>query len=268
MRKRNYVVAAVLGVSGALVLSSVAVAAPASPHGFTLTASPAKQQKKVRGAISLNALIDETFVGGVVPTNQQQAIGCTVTGTCRFAPPAVRSQFFLANEFKFTTGKLARNPCSTSRISTASAATARSTCGSTLIGTGLANITTVFGTPVVPGGAQVSAFVSGGNQILIHIDVPQQTNKPVLVGTLLKPATLDVALQPVPGTVIDEISLNVTKKKVSTKKQDKAGKRKFFVSARCGDGTWSSTQLTTFQNGSTSAGTPVNQRCKKIVPKG
>jgi hypothetical protein len=267
MRKRNFVVAAVLGVIGALALSGVAQAAPVSPHGFTLTAGPAKQDKKARNGISLNANIDEQFSGGSLATGPASS-PCPVpspTG-CTYFPPAVRSQFFLAREFRFTTGRLASDPCSTGQISTATAAAARSAavCGSSLIGTGSVVIKTLAGQSLF---GQVSAFVSGARQILIHIDVPSQTNKPVLVGNLLPPATLDVTLQPVQGTVIDDINLIVNKKKVSTKKQDKAGKRKFFVSANCADGTWESTQLTTFQGGSTSAGTPVTQKCKKLPPK-
>jgi hypothetical protein len=265
MRKRNYVVASVLGVVGALAFSGVAAAAPVSPHGFTLAAAPSKQQSTVRGGLSLNANIDETFAGGSLATSPTSA-PCPASGpqNCTYFPPAVRSQFFLAPEFKFTTGKLAQAPCSTSQISTAPAATARTTCKSSLVGTGSVVIKTLSGQTLF---GQVSAFVGGQRLVLIHIDVPSQVNKPVLLGNLVPPATLDVTLQPVQGTVIDDINLIVNKKKVSTKKQNKAGKKKFFVSGKCTDGKWDSTQLTTFQGGSTSAGTPVSQKCKKIEPK-
>jgi hypothetical protein len=247
-----------LGVIGALALSGVAQAAPVSPHGFTLVAGPTKQQKKVKGALSLNAAIDEQFSGGSLAG---QGTCPAIPSSCTYFPPAVRSQFFLAREFKFTTGRLAQTPCSTSQISTSGAAAARATCAASLIGTGNVVLKTLQGGTIT---GLVSAFVSGAAQVLIHIDGPT-VNKPVLVGTLSPPATLDVSLQPVPGTVIDDISLLVPKRKVSKKG---AKKKKFFVSGNCGDGTWESTQLTTFQGGTTSAGTPVSQKCKKTVPKG
>lgn len=252
MRKRNYVVAGVLGVIGALALSGVAAAAPQSPHGVTITGTPTKQEKKQRGGIAVNGFVDENFTGGFV---QGQGTCPAVPSTCTYFPPAVRSQFFLPNEWKFTTGRLAGRACSSSQISTAPATTARSVCGSSLVGTGNVVIKTLSGTSLF---GQVSAFVGGSRLLLIHIDVPQQVNKPILLGNLVG-STLDVQLQPVTGTVIDDISLNLPKKKVSKK----GAKRKFFLSANCSDGTWSYSQLTTFQGGSTSAGTPGSQRCTK-----
>jgi hypothetical protein len=254
MRKRSYAVAGLLGAIGALVIAGPASAAPQSPHGFTLSGNPPKQSKKQFGGITVNAAIDENFTGGALLGQP----GCTTAGPgCTFFPPAIRSQFFLPNEWKITPGRLAGNPCTTGQLSSATFSTARSVCSASLVGTGNVVIRNLAGTALF---GQVSAFVGGPRLLLIHIDVPQVATKPVLQGNIVGNSTLDVQLQPVAGTVIDDINLNVPKKKVSKKG---AKKRKFLIAAKCTDGTWSATQLTTFQDGSTSPGTPTSQRCQK-----
>ena len=50
MRKRKYLVGALLSVVGALVVSSTASATVTS-QAYTVTTSPAKQQKKVFGPV-------------------------------------------------------------------------------------------------------------------------------------------------------------------------------------------------------------------------
>jgi hypothetical protein len=245
--------AAVLGIVCALAASAPASAAPGSPHGFTATGAPSKQASKKVGGIEVSLAADESYTGGETFPNP----GCfTPEAGCTFFPPAVRSQFFLPREWRITTGRLANTPCLQSMLGTADATTARQVCSSSLVGTGSAIITVLTGNSF-PG--QVSAFVGGPRLILIHIDVPQEQNKRVLLGNLVGNSTLDVTVQPVAGTVIDDINLNIPKRKISKRG---ARRTKFFVGARCTDGAWDASQLTTFQGGSTSAGTPVEQKCQ------
>jgi len=263
MRKRNYVIAAVLGVIGSMALSGVASAAPGGTHPVTITGAPPKQQKKTPGGISISAFVDEQFSGGSLapaPTCQP----ANQTG-CTFFPPAIRSVFNFDNAWTFRTGNLAKNPCQLSQISTQGAAAARTTCAKTLVGTGNAVIRTITGGFIF---AQVSAFVGGPTLVYIHIDVTTQANKPVLSGSLTNGGhTLDVALQPVPGTVIDDIGLNVTKKVVVPKNKKTGKPAKYFVSAKCNDKVWQHSQQTTFQGGVISNGIVPPQTCKQLQPK-
>jgi hypothetical protein len=264
MRKRNFVIAAVLGVIGSLALSGVASAAPGGTHPVTITFGPPKQQKKVQGPVTITAFVDEQFSGGALfptpPCSPPAPSGCT------FSPPAIRSVFNFDTAFTFRAGNLAKNPCQLSQISTASASTARAACAKQLVGTGNAVIRTLSGGFIFAG---VSAFIGGPTLAFIHIDVATQTNKPVLSGNITNGGhTLDVTLQPVTGTVIDDIGLNVSKKVVVPRNKKKDKPAKFFAMAKCNDGTWNHTQQTTFQGGSTSTGVVPPQKCTQLKPKG
>ncbi len=254
MRKRNYTIAALLSVIGALAMSGAAWAAPTSPHGFTAKASPTTQGTKKFGGINVTLGVDEIYTGGSIFPSP----GCLSPGPgCTFFPPATRWQFFLPEEWRFSTGRLPKTPCQPSQLDTQSSTAARQVCSRSLIGTGSAIITLLNGQSF-PG--QVSAFVGGSRLILIQIDVSQEPKKRVLVGNLVGRSTLDVTIEPIAGTVIDDFNLEIPKKKVSGKR---AKKKRFFTSARCTDGSWTITQLTTFQGGMTSSGTPVEQTCAK-----
>jgi hypothetical protein len=264
MRKRNFVIATVLGVVGSLAFSGIASAAPGGTHPVTINFAPTKQQKKVQGPVSITAFVDEQFSGGALfptpPCSPPAPSGCT------FSPPAIRSVFNFDTALTLRAGNLAKNPCQLSQISTASASTARGSCAKQLVGTGNAVIRTLSGGFIF---AQVSAFVGGPTLVFIHIDIATQTNKPVLSGNLTNGGhTLDVTLQPVTGTVIDDIGLNVSKKVVVPRNKKKDKPAKYFASARCNDGTWNHTQQTTFQGGSTSTGIVPPQKCKQLKPKG
>src|SRR5215203_4101596 len=72
MRKRRYLIGAMLGVLGALVLSGTAVAGSPIAHKLTTTVLPAKQDKQKFGAASIHNVTDttyDTFTGS--PTSRE-----------------------------------------------------------------------------------------------------------------------------------------------------------------------------------------------------
>ena len=115
MSKRTYVLAASLGVTGALLASGIASAAVT---GFTYTASisPKKQSAKTFGPAGITSTLDTTFAGG------------------GFAPTPTTTVVQFSKDIKFTPGNLPQ--CDLNAISTVPDSTAMSRCAASKVGTG------------------------------------------------------------------------------------------------------------------------------------
>ena len=84
MRKRKYVIGALLSVIGALVVSSSASAA-VTGQTLTTTTSPAKQQKKTFGPVgAFTNVVDTNYSGGFAPNATQTVL--TFTKDIKFTP--------------------------------------------------------------------------------------------------------------------------------------------------------------------------------------
>ena len=73
MSKRKYVLAASLGVIGALLMSGTASAA-VTGISYTATVSPKKQSNKTFGPASISNNIETFYTGGFLPTPTETAL--------------------------------------------------------------------------------------------------------------------------------------------------------------------------------------------------
>ena len=235
MSKRTHVVAASLGVIGALVMSATASAAVT---GFTYTASisPKKQSAKTFGPAAITSTLDTTFTGG------------------GFAPTPTTTVVQFSKDIKFTPGSLPQ--CDLNAISTVPDSTAMSRCAASKVGTG---------SVLVNGGAltgKVTAYngipIGGGTPpIGFHTDLSLANGSYSFsttgIGTLdTKTNTLTTPIPPT-GTSLTHFEVAIGK--------IKTGKKSYYVMARCKKKKWSHTATESFSDGSSLSSTSV-QKCK------
>jgi len=238
MRKRKYLIGALLSVVGALVVSGSASAA-VTGQTYTVTTSPTKQQKKVFGPVgSFKNVVDTAYSGG-------------------FTPNATQTVLTFTKDIKFTPGNLPQ--CNLSAISTVPQSTSDAQCASSKVGTGSATINGGALTGVV---AAYNGTKSGANPTIgLHTDVfvgGVYSFSTTLTGVLNTGAnTLTVSIPPT-GTSITHFETTITKRKT--------GKKSFYVMARCKKKKWTNSETTTFNNGQQlSAST--TQKCKQKPAK-
>lgn len=235
MSKRTYVLAASLGVTGALLASGIASAAVT---GFTYTASitPKKQSAKTFGPAGITSTLDTTFAGG------------------GFAPTPTTTVVQFSKDIKFTPGNLPQ--CDLNSISTVPDSTAMSKCAASKVGTG---------SVLVNGGAltgKVTAYngipTGGGTPpIGFHTDLflanGSYSFSTTGIGTLdTKTNTLTTPIPPT-GTSLTHFEVVIGK--------IKTGKKSYYVMARCKKKKWSHTATESFSDGSSLSSTSV-QKCK------
>jgi hypothetical protein len=241
MRKRKFLIGAVLGVTASLAFAGVASAAVSS-QTYSSVASKTKQDKKIRGQVgSFKTDVDTFYSGG-------------------FTPPATRTVLTFDRAFKFNPGNL--DECNPASLVGQNAAGAEAICGDARVGQGSAVVTRSDGVALP---AVVSAFngvPSGGNPvILLHTDVQGVTTKPILTGSL-SGNTLTVTVPVTPGTVITHFDTTINKVKVKRANKKKGKPAQYYVMAKCNDGNWAHSETTTFQDGSTKSSS-FTQKCKK-----
>jgi hypothetical protein len=239
MRKRKYLVGALLSVIGALVVSGTASAA-VTGQGYTVTTSPAKQDKKVFGPVgSFKNVVDTNYSGGFTPFGTQTVLTFT-------------------KDIKFTPGNIP--VCNLSSISTVPESSSDATCGASKVGTGSAIINGGLLTGKV---AAYNGTPSGGSPTIgLHTDVFLPSGaysfSTTLTGVLNTSAnTLTVNIPPT-GTAITHFETTITKKK--------SGKKSFYVMARCKKKKWTNTETTTFNDGSSTTAS-TTQKCKQKPSK-
>jgi hypothetical protein len=236
MSKRKYVLAASLGVVGALLMSGTASAA-VTGISYTASVSPKKQSNKTFGPASISNNIETFYTGGFLPTATETAI-------------------VFSTDLKFTPGNVAR--CQLSQINTAPEAQANAACGASRIGQGSA---------IINGGVLTGKVVayngtpSGGSpSVYLHVDVFTSSGgyafSTTLTGVLnLHTNTLTVMIPPT-GTSITHFDTTINKVKSGKKK----GKATYYVMARCHK-KWVNSAVTRFSDGSTRGSQSV-QKCK------
>jgi hypothetical protein len=239
MRKRKYLVGALLSVIGALVVSGTASAA-VTGQGYTVTTSPAKQDKKVFGPVgSFKNVVDTNYSGGFTPFGTQTVLTFT-------------------KDIKFTPGNIA--VCNLSSISTVPESSSDATCGASKVGTGSAIINGGLLTGKV---AAYNGTPSGGSPTIgLHTDVFLPSGaysfSTTLTGVLNTGAnTLTVNIPPT-GTAITHFETTIGKKK--------SGKKTYYVMARCKKKKWTNSETTTFNDGSSTTAS-TTQKCKQKPSK-
>jgi hypothetical protein len=240
MRKRKYLIGALLSVVGALVVSGSASAA-VTGQSLSVNLTPPKQQKKVFGPVgSMKTVVDTNYAPG--PFSQ--------TGT--------QTVLTFSKDIKFTPGNIP--VCNLSAISTVPQAQSDAACGASKVGTGAATINGGLLTGKV---AAYNGTPSGGSPTIgLHTDVFTSAGSyafsTTLTGILNTGAnTLTVAIPPT-GTAITHFETTITKKK--------SGKKSFYVMARCKKKKWVNSETTTYNDGSSNTASST-QKCKQKKSK-
>jgi hypothetical protein len=239
MRKRKYLVGALLSVIGALVVSNSASAA-VTGQTLTTTTSPAKQQKKTFGPVgAFTNVVDTAYSGG-------------------FTPNATQTVLTFTKDIKFTPGNIPQ--CNLASISTVPQSSSDAVCGASKIGSGSATINGGLLTGKV---AAYNGTPSGGSPTIgLHTDVFTGSGayafSTTLTGVLNTGAnTLTVAIPPT-GTSITHFTTTIGKKK--------SGKKTYYVMARCKKKKWVNSETTHFNDGSSITATST-QKCKQKKSK-
>jgi hypothetical protein len=239
MRKRKYLIGALLGVIGSVVLSGTASATVTSQSVSSIL-NPAKAPKKTFVAVkSMTTTVDTNYSGTFTPNANQTIVS-------------------FSKDVKFTPGNIAK--CNLATISTVPEATAESTCGASRVGSGSAIIKSANGATTLTG--KVAAYngtPSGGSPTIgLHTDVFGPTGaysfSTTLTGVLNTGAnTLTVSIPPT-GTSIVHFQTTINKKK--------SGKKSFYVMARCKKKKWATSETTAFTGGPTLSASS-SQKCKQ-----
>jgi hypothetical protein len=239
MRKRKYLIGALLSVIGALVVSGTASAA-VTGQTYTVVTSPPKQDKKVFGPVASFANTVDTAY------------------TPPFTPNATQTVLTFTKDIKFTPGTIPQ--CNLSQISTVPQSQSDATCGASKVGSGSA---TINGGALTGKVAAYNGQPSGGNPTIgLHTDVFLPSGaysfSTTLTGVLNTATnTLTVSIPPT-GTSITHFETTITK--------IKSGKKSFYVMARCKKKKWTNSETTTFNNG-TQITASSTQKCKQKKSK-
>jgi hypothetical protein len=238
MRKRKYLIGALLSVIGALVVSSTASAA-VTGQTLTTTVSPTKFDKKTFSAVGSFTNVVETAY------------------TPPYTPNATQTVLTFSKDIKFTPGNIAQ--CNLSSIATVPQSTSDSTCGASKVGSGSA---TINGGALTGKVAAYNGTPSGGSPTIgLHTDVfvgGTYSFSTTLTGVLNTGAnTLTVSIPPT-GTSITHFDTTITKKK--------SGKKSYYVMARCKKKKWITSETTTFNNGQSLTASST-QNCKQKKSK-
>jgi hypothetical protein len=236
MRKRKYLIGALVGALGTLVISGSASAAVTS-QTLKTTANPSKAPKKTFVALkTFRNDVDTAYAPGP------------------FTPFGTQTVLTFTKDVKFTPGNIPQ--CNLSSISTVPEASADSACSASRVGNGSA---------VINGGlltGKVAAYngqPSGGNPTIgLHTDIFTGSGayafSTTLTGVLNTGSnTLTVAIPPT-GTAITHFDTTINKKK--------SGKKTYYVMARCKKKKWVNSATTTFNDGTSQSSTSV-QKCKQ-----
>jgi hypothetical protein len=223
MRKRRYLIGAMLGVLGALVLSGTAQAGSPIGHKLTITLAPKKQDKQTFGPASLHLITDTTYDNFVGSPSSREAL------------------FTFNKDVKVgLAGNLPACPQATLNAATTSAAV-QSACGASVVGTGFVLVNA--GTGAFTAQNPVMSVVGGPNTMYVWVRIAGALTQ-VLTGQFNPKAhTFDVTGLPnVPGTDLTTFDVTLNKKKTS--------KSTFYVMARCTKKKkWNSSETVTFHNG-------------------
>ena len=235
MRKRKYLIGALLGVIGSVVLTGAA-SATVTGQSVSSIINPAKAPKKTFVAVkSMKTTVDTNYSGGFAPNGTQTIVSFT-------------------KDVKFTPGNIAQ--CNLSTIATVPEATADATCGASRVGSGSA---TINGGALTGKVAAYNGVPSGGSPTIgLHTDVFTPAGayafSTTLTGVLNTGAnTLTVSIPPT-GTSITHFETTINKKK--------SGKKTFYVMARCKKKKWATSETTTFNDGTSQSATST-QKCKQ-----
>lgn len=229
MRNRKYLIGALVGVIGALVVSAPAFAGSAQSQSLVTTLSPKKQNKKTFGGVSLHNIISttyDTFVG---------------------SPSPRETDFTIDPNVKFVPGNIPI--CQLSQIQNKPTALAQAACPQSITGGGSVEVN---------GGALhgVVTFFRGQHpqDIYVHTDI---NNGSVILDIIGNIQGKTLAFTNIPNTP----GIDLTKFDTTFNKR-KTGKKTFYVMARCKKKKWKTSETTSFYDGKVLTAAS-SQKCKQ-----
>jgi hypothetical protein len=233
MRNRKYLIGALVGVIGALTITSVASAAPT---GQTLqtTLAPSKLDAKKFSGVSLHNIISTTVDNFATSQSPRQTV-FTI-------PPDVKIP---------QTGNVP--VCQLSQIQGKFDAQARAACPQSITGQG---------TVEVNGGAikgNVTFFSGGPKTIYVQTDIGPGATSLTIIGTAAGKTLTFSNIPNTPGLILTKFDTTFNKRKT--------GGKSWYVMARCGKKKkWSTTETTSFYSGESFSATST-QKCKQKKKK-
>ncbi len=226
MRNRKYLIGALVGVIGALALSGVANAA-VTGQTLQTTLSPAKQDKKVFGGVSLHNIISTTIDNPATTQSPKTTV------------------FSLDPNVKYVSGNIPA--CPLSAIQGKFDAQARAACPQSITGQGTVEVNN----GAIKG--VVTFFTGGPNTIYVQTDIGPGATTLTIIGTIAKKTITFSNIPNTPGLVLTKFDTTFNKLKSGKMKVKVNGKKKtvpsYYVMARCKKGKWSTTETTTFYSG-------------------
>lgn len=218
MRNRRYLIGALVGVIGALGLSSVANAAVL---GQTLqtTLSPTKQDKKVYGGVSLHNIIGTTIDNPATTQSPKTTV------------------FTIDPNVKYVSGNIPA--CPLSAIQGKFTAQAQAACPQSITGGGSVEVN--GGTSAGGIGGTVTFFSGGPSTIYVQTDIGPGATTLTIIGTISGKTLTFSNIPNTPGLVLTKFDTTFNKRK--------SGKKSFYVMARCKKGKWKTSETTTFYSG-------------------
>jgi hypothetical protein len=227
MRNRKYLIGALVGVIGALALSGVANAA-VTGQTLQTTLSPAKQDKKVFGGVSLHNIISTTIDNPAATQSPKTTV------------------FTIDPNVKFVNGNIP--VCPLSAIQGKFTAQAQAACPQSITGGGSVEVNNgaVKGT--------VTFFSGGPNTIYVQTDIGPGATTLTIIGTIAKKTITFSNIPNTPGLVLTKFDTTFNKRK--------SGKKSFYVEARCKKGKWKTSETTTFYSGEVFSASATPQKCK------
>jgi hypothetical protein len=243
MRKRKFLIGASLGVLGALVFSGTAFAGTPQSQTLQTTLSPAKQDKKLFGGVSLH---------NIITTNYDNFTG---------SPSPSETKFTIDPNVKFVNGNVPACPAS-SINSGQSHAQAQAACGSSIVGQGFALVNN--GSGIFPHQNPVWLIAGGPSTIYVHTDLlnaaGSSSGVPLLITGQIQGKILDfTGIPDTPGTDLTTFDTTFNKRKT--------GKKTFYVMARCKKKRWSTSETTSFYHGAAPLTASSSQKCKQKKAK-
>jgi hypothetical protein len=254
MRKRTYLVGAILGIAASTTFAGSA-AADLSSTTFRAAAKPKRQAASERGGVKLTANFERIYSGGsLAGSGTCPSSGLSVPG-CTFFPAATEIAVDVDDDFKYKQrGSLPQ--CSAPALAGKDAASARASCPDSVIGQGSLNAVTTDGVSH-PG---ILTLFNGptATPILEHADIVGTPIKQVNGGTVgTSPLGGDFGTRitfptsPPFIAVFTHIDATINRVVVNKSAVKKGADKRFLLSARCKDKNrkWNFGGTSTFSDG-------------------
>jgi hypothetical protein len=231
VRRKRVLLGALLGLAGALALTSVASAVPLSQSLF-VQVMPAKGDKKVFKGVSQHTIISTVYDNFTTSQSPRQTV------------------FTIPSAIKFVTGNVP--PCPLSAVQGKFTAQAQAACPQSITGGGNVEVN---GGAI---GGTVTFFSGGPSTIYVQTDIGPGATSLTIIGTLAGKTLTFNNIPNTPGLVLTKFDTTFNKRKT--------GKKTWYVMGRCPKKVNSTTETTTFYSGEVLSAT-AGQKCKQTKPK-